>query len=334
MKKLRVAVVGAAGHHPYITKGIEEFEGAELCAVAQGCAEEDMAQIRRCYGAGPEIPGYGDFREMLDREEPDVLAVTPFFYLQAGVSLEALRRGIPVFSEKPLAHSLEDLAALREEQRKAGVPVGIMLDFRYAPGCATAHRIVQSGGIGVPTVGYCQKSYKFGTRADYYRRRETYGGTIPWIGIHAIDWFRWVTGCEYTAVSAQHVKLHRPDYPGMEDAATCLFELDNGGSVVMSFDFLRPKGAPTHGDDRLRLAGEKGVIEFRGQSSLEWITEEGVQEPPMEKPSPEIFADFLLSIFDPSHICRISTDDAFKATEVALKAREAADTGRRILLAA
>ena len=118
----------------------------------------------------------------------------------------------------------------------------------------------------------------------------------------------------------------------MEDAATCLFETDNGGSAVMSFDFLRPSGAPSHGDDRLRLAGENGVIEVRGTETLEWIDGDGVHRIPAEKPEFGAFADFVLSILDAGHTCRISTQDALRVTEIALLAREAADKKKRMLL--
>lgn len=98
-------------------------------------------------------------------------------------------------------------------------------------------------------------------------------------------------------MTARHANRHAPQYPGLEDTATCLFELENGGSAVMSFDYLRPPGAPTHGDERLRLMGSHGALEIR---------------------TPD-FAEFI-------------TADAFRISEVALKTREAADTRTRVSL--
>ena len=269
---------------------------------------------------------------MLDDEKLDIVGVSPFYYLHAEVTREALRRGIAVFAEKPLALTLESLDEIRRAQQETGALIGIMLSFRYAPSFHTAHKLIEEGAIGEPTVGYSQKSYKRGDRPEFYKKRETWGGIIPWVGIHAIDWFWWVSGREYVAVSGHHSKLHRPDYPGMEDAATCLFELDNGGTVVMSFDYLRPTGADTHGDDRLRLLGEKGAIEARGQDYLQLITEDGAEDVPLENPEHGIFADFALSVTDKDHVCRIPTDEAIRITEIALKARDAADRHERVVL--
>ena len=44
-------------------------------------------------------------------------------------------------------------------------------------------------------------------------------------------------------------------------AAHCIFALDSGAVASADIDYMRPEGAPTHGDDRMRAVGEKGVIE-------------------------------------------------------------------------
>jgi len=329
---LRVGIIGGAGHVNTVVQGLDELEDAVLCAVAKGCPEEDMAVIRKRSKADESTPAYEDYRRMLEKEKPDIVAVSPFYYLHAEVACEALRRGVPVFCEKPLALTLEQLEEVRRVQQEGNTPLGMMLGFRYSPAFWKARKLVRSGAIGQPTVGYSQKSYIRGQRPDFYRRRETFGGIIPWVGIHAIDWFRWVSGRRYTAVTARHVKLHYPDYPGMEDAATCLFELDNGGSAVMSFDFLRPAGAPTHGDDRLRLLGEKGAIEVRGSDWLELITPEGVERVRTEPPAHGMFADFAMSVIHTDHTPLITSAEAIEVTEIALKVRQAADTGTRMPL--
>jgi len=327
---MRIGIIGGAGHIGYVVAGLAELEDAVICAVAPGCAEEDIEIVKSRAGGAPDAKAYADYRELLDRERPDIVAVSPFYYLHAEVSCEALKRGTAVYCEKPLALTLEALEQVRRAHEESGAPVGMMLDFRYQPAFHTARKLVEAGAIGTPTVGYSQKSYKRGTRPEFYRKRATFGGIIPWVGIHAIDWFRWVSGQEYVSVCGHHAKLHRPDYPEMEDAATCLFELENGGTAVMSFDFLRPQGAATHGDDRLRVLGEKGAIEARGRDWLELVTEQGAEQVPVEAPERGTFADFALSVLDTDHVCRITSADALRVTEIVLRARDAADRHERI----
>ena len=330
---IRIGIIGASGHFGYVLDGLRQMPDAQLVAVAPGCPEEDIGKLLAnpaVVAAQPAV--YGDYREMLDRGRLDVVAVNPFYYLHDTISAEALRRGVAPFCEKPLALDLRALEALRQVQQAVGLPVGIMLAFRYEPRFYTAQRLVAAGAIGEATVGYAQKSYKLGTRPVFYKKRETFGGLIPWVGIHAIDWFQFVSGRRYVAVTARHSNLHAPQYPGTEDNAACLFELDNGGSAVMSFDFLRPAGAPSHGDDRLRLIGSQGCLDIREPGVLEVITREGPQAVTPEPPPLGIFADWARSVLDRGHRCLLPTEEAFAITEVALKAREAADRGVRVTL--
>lgn len=327
---LRIGIIGGLGHVGHIVRGVEELQDTRICAIAPGCEEEDGTRLRKLVAPGQDVNVYDDYRLLLDRENLDIVGVAPRYDLHAEIAGQALNRGISVFCEKPIALNLESLERLRKAQAEAGKPIGMMMASRYAPSFSTARRLVADGQIGVPTVGYSQKSYRRGNRPDFFKRRDRFGGIIPWVGIHAIDWFHWVSGVDYAAVSARHVKLHRPDYPDLEDAATCLFELRNGGSCIMSFDYLRPAGAPTHGDDRLRLLGEKGAIEVWGMDRVELITTDGVQPIETDPPSLGLFADFARSVVDPSHQPRITTADAFRMTEIALLARDAADGNRRI----
>ncbi|MDD2709186.1 MAG: Gfo/Idh/MocA family oxidoreductase [Verrucomicrobiae bacterium] len=331
---LRVGLVGCSGHAGYVALGIREIEDACLCAVAPGCPEEDMSALL----ASPEIARckpavHQDYRKMLDQEHLDIVGVSPFYYLHSAVCLDALKRGVAPFCEKPLALDLQSLDALRNEQQKARLPVGMMLSFRYEAIFHTARKLVQSGVIGEVTLGHAQKSYKLGVRRPaFYRKRETSGGLIPWVGIHAIDWFRWVSGRRYSSVTAHHKNQFTSACPGMEDHASCLFQLDNGGSATMSFDFLRPSGAASHGDDRLRLVGSKGFLEIRFPDVFEVCTDRGLLSVTLESPRSGMFADFARRLQDHHHPALITTEDAFTLTELALKTREAADLATTVKL--
>ena len=106
-----------------------------------------------------------------------------------------------------------------------------------------------------------------------------------------------------------------------------LFKLDNGGTAMTNLDYLRPETATTHGDDRLRIAGSEGVLEVTGaEGRVSLITvAEGSRD--LELPEKvDFFADFLAELTgEGQHL--ISQDDAFRLTEVCLKARDAAETG-------
>ena len=208
---------------------------------------------------------YENYHDMLEKEQLDVVGVCLPFYQNAEASIQAARKGIHVLSEKPAAINLPDLARLEQEIHQSGVGYSIMLDMRALPIFQAARKAVQQGAIGEPILLSSQKSYQFGSeRPWYYKERKTYGGTIPWVGIHALDYMRWVSGQEYTQVAAFEGNKAHPQTPGCEDHAGLLFRLANGGTATCHLDFLRPESAPTHGDDRLRIAGSEGVLEAVG----------------------------------------------------------------------
>ncbi len=87
------------------------------------------------------------------------------------------------------------------------------------------------------------------------------------VGIHALDYARWAAGVDYVELSAYHANLAHSERPGCQDVAAVLARLANGGAAVFTFDYLRPAAAPTHGDDRLRVAGSRGVLEVCDQGA-------------------------------------------------------------------
>ena len=52
---LRIGIIGGAGHIGYIVQGVKELGDAAVCAVAPGCAAEDVDQVKKRSGAGPDV---------------------------------------------------------------------------------------------------------------------------------------------------------------------------------------------------------------------------------------------------------------------------------------
>ncbi len=276
------------------------------------------------------IPFYDDYRRMLDREKPDLAVVAPFFFLQSRIASECLERGIHVFVEKPMAVSMEQLERLRRAYSQGKAALCPMLASRYHPAFHAAWRAIKEGLVGEPLLITAQKSYKLGTRHPMYTHRATYGGTIPWVAIQAIDWIYWFTGGRMTEAIAAHTAMGNRGHGEMESSGTCFYRLANGGSASLTFDYFRPGGAPTHGDDRVRIAGEKGIVEIiNGEAVL--LTHDAAPRR-LEKEDPlSLFQEFVHSIEEKTPI-RITAAEAFAVSDIALRTRESADTKAPVVL--
>lgn len=325
---LRVAQIGMQGHCGHVMNAIPNVENCRLVAIARSEPGEDIERLQQTPAWTDQTRVFDDWRKMLDEVKPDIVATFMPYALNGKVNIEAAQRGCHVISEKPLAPTMEQLNALREARERTGVRVTALLPMREQPEFAAARKAVRDGLIGEPVLISAQKSYRWGNnRPEYYKQRKTYGGSILWVAIHAIDFIRSVTGLDFASVTARHtVKVHK-DYPECEDCGALLFDLSNGGQATLTFDFLRPAKAGSHGDDRLRVVGSKGIVEVIAarKPRCELITNdaepkdlEGVDT------GVRLFEDFA-ALIRGDRPYYLSPEEPFRANEVAIKARDAAD---------
>ncbi len=323
---IRTGLIGRDGHYDILLNSIPSLKNVEWTAYAKGESREDTAWVRKQRAWTQKTRVYVHYQEMLQKEDLDVVGVCLPFYQNAGAATEACSRGINVISEKPAATTLEDLTRLERAVRASGVLYSIMLDMRGMPIFQAARKAVRSGAIGEPILVSGQKSYVWGDdRPWYYKQRATYGGTIGWVGIHALDYMRWVSGQDYTRVAAWEGNKAHPQYPGCEDHAGLLFQLSNGGTAVCNLDFLRPHNAPSHGDSRLRIAGSGGVLEaFEFGNRVNLISSKGTVADLPLPPAVDLFSQFIGALRGEGEPL-VSPEDSFSISCVCLMARDAAD---------
>lgn len=307
---MKICIIGNSVHGMHAYEEMKRHPQAEFVGVAAGSADEYMPPVD-----GIEVfPSYG---EMLDKVSPDMAIVAPVTGYTGRIIIDCANRGISVLAEKPVAATIEELDEVERAVKGNGIRFCAMHFLRFMPNFYHAMLAVRAGAIGDVRLITVQKSYKYGIRPEWYKERSLYTGTIPWIGIHAIDWISAFSGKKFLSVSALH-------NGNPEMTALCQFELEDGVLASVNIDYLRPESAATHGDDRLRAAGTRGIIEVYGDKYFV-ANGEGENEYTPHG-APELAYDFLDGK-EP-----ISAGEAFMLTRVALCARQSADTQKRIKL--
>ena len=327
---MKAVQIGSAGHAFYAYKAAAAY-GIDIAAIAcgsAGVAEEGTAAAQKqLQNSGFTAKLYEDWRVMLDTEKPDVAIINPQFWETAACAIYAMERGIHVFCEKPVACSLDELARVEEAYRRSGVKFAAMFGMRMDPWFLAAKKAVENGRIGKIRMMDSRKSYKLGVRPGFYKSRKTYCGILPWVGIHAIDWMQWLSGETYTNVHAYHSCLENGGNGEMDITSSAQFMMTNGVIATLTADMFRPSSAATHGDDRVRLVGTKGILEITdSQVSLLSDAEGGKTLLPLPQKG-DIFADFLELILHGRENDN-TAEDAFEVTKWALLAHadaEAAD---------
>ncbi|MBI2297669.1 MAG: Gfo/Idh/MocA family oxidoreductase [Armatimonadetes bacterium] len=322
-----VVLIGLKGHQGVCLDEIARRPDVRLAAVW----DDDTAALQRLRGAK-----YVDERTLLTPSIDEVMALKD---VQVAILCEdnaarpanliaCARRGWQIVAEKPLALSLADLDKARGAVDGAGVRLSMLLTMRFEPPYLKMREAIAAGAVGTPLNLSAQKSYRRGERPAWQQRYATYGGTIPFIGIHALDMLRWLTGCEYTRVAALQHNAGLPGAGQMEESCGLLLETSGGAITVVRLDYLRPTKAPTHGDDRFRVAGAEGVIEeLAGKVTL--LSNARDPETLDLPPAGHLFGSFLDELAGQgTH--PISAEDCWRMTAVCLRAREAAETNRWI----
>jgi predicted dehydrogenase len=330
---MKICFIGASGHYGYVLESIGSIKDMDVIGIAPGSLGENMdhlALMLEKMGYKPTL--YDNYIKMLDDLKPQIAVVNCHFGDHAKVAIKVAERGIHIFLEKPAATNLSDLNELKEAFYASGAELCGMFGSRYNPVFYTAWKCVRSGAIGKIRLMDARKSYKLGTRSDFYKRRSTYGGTIPWVGSHAVDWFHWFSECGFQSVYATHSIKDNRNNGGLEMTAICQFVLEGEIFASASIDYLRPANALTHGDDRIRIAGTEGVIEVRG-GKVYLIDNKIKGEQELKTTAPgQIFTDFVKQLRGEGK-CLISAEDMFTVTEACLRAVISAVSKFSILLA-
>lgn len=324
---LKVAILGLKGHQGVAVQGISQLPDAELVAVSDSDPAL-LAGVPSWKCATERTRTYADWRELLEREDIDVVCEAGVDSERSRVIVAAAAKGVHCLTEKPLANSLPELADIRTALEASGIHLSMLLTMRFEPAYRLVREVIAHGAIGDICLATAQKSYRIGNRPEWQRSRQTFSGIIPFIGIHALDLIRWCGGQEFTEVYGACGNTGHPDLGDMEDQGQVLAKLIGGGTASARLDYCRPEKAPTHGDDALRFAGNKGVIEATGCGTrVTLITQDtGLQELQIPAPPGNQFVNFVQSIRGEA-TCEVPAEDCLRMTEVGLKARASARRG-------
>ncbi|THV27669.1 Gfo/Idh/MocA family protein [Glycomyces paridis] len=161
----------------------------------------------------------------------------------------AIKAGKHVYTEKPIATSLDDALSLARAARDAGVKNGAVADKLYLPGLRKLKRLVDSGFFGrVLSVrgefGYWvfEGDWQEAQRPSWNYRAEDGGGMVLDMFPHWSYLLEGTFGSPIKSVTA-HVTTHIPerfDEQGAayaataDDAAYAIFELQDGTVVQMN----------------------------------------------------------------------------------------------------
>jgi len=126
----------------------QEFGGTAGRSFAVAAVEEYYAEQMKS-GTYAGCKAYVDFREMLEQEaEIDAVIVATPDHVHAAACMAAINRGMHVYCEKPLAHSVHEVRLVTEAARDAGVATQMGNHGHSGEGIRLMVEWIRAGAIG------------------------------------------------------------------------------------------------------------------------------------------------------------------------------------------
>ncbi|MEL6105013.1 MAG: Gfo/Idh/MocA family oxidoreductase [Planctomycetota bacterium] len=140
--KLRLAVIGVANRGAANLAGVESENIVALCDVDQGNLEKALKRV-----PGAEL--FQDYRVMLDQfKDLDGVVVSTPDHHHAPATMRALQRGLPVYCEKPLTHTVAEARAITNMAREKGVATQMGTQIHAGENYRRVVEKIRAGVIG------------------------------------------------------------------------------------------------------------------------------------------------------------------------------------------
>jgi predicted dehydrogenase len=202
-RRLGIGVVGAGrwanwAHLP----GWARDERCQIVGVCDTDAQR-AAEAAARYGA----LATQDYRELLGRDDVDVIDVVTRDSEHFEISMAAIEAGKHVLSEKPVAHDHDDVRQAAELARSKGLKTKVGLTFRYSPAVRYMKDLIARGDLGTPYIynAYEQNSQWLSPQTPLRNSSRANDGPIrvaslEGYGAPVIDIGHWLMESDLTAV--------------------------------------------------------------------------------------------------------------------------------------
>ena len=247
-KILKAGIVGCGGiangkHLPAIRK-LKEVEITACCDLI----EERAVKAAEEYGAaGARV--YTDYKEMIDKEELDIVYVLTPNKSHSPISVYALEHDCHVMCEKPMAKTYEDAKKMLDAAKRTGKKLTIGYQNRFRQDSLYLKKVCEAGELGDI---YYAKAHAVRRRAVptwgvFLNEEEQGGGPLIDIGTHALDLTLWtmdnykpksVKGAVFKKLGDQKETGNAwgdwdPEKYTVEDSAFGFITMENGAVIVL-----------------------------------------------------------------------------------------------------
>ena len=269
---IRIGIVGTGGMangHARRFKEIKASTVVACCDIVPGRAKE--------FAAKHGIPAaYEDLEQMLRKEQLDGVTIVTVDSAHAPTALAAIRHGVHVMCEKPLATNLRDAKRMAAAAARKGVLTAVNFSYRNSPATQKAAQLVAAGRLG--RIRHVEGSYLQSwlvsrgwgdwkkNPALLWRLSTRHGsaGVLGDLGVHLYDLASFVVG-DFSQIASElktfdkGIKRLGPYVFDANDSVVSMIRFTNGAIGTLN----TTRWATGHMNTvALRVYGDKGALDL------------------------------------------------------------------------
>ncbi|HNX48230.1 MAG TPA: Gfo/Idh/MocA family oxidoreductase [Methanomassiliicoccales archaeon] len=233
MDKVRTGIIGAGKMGILHTCLFNKIPGSSLVAIC----DTAPLNLRLLRSALPKATMYDDFNHMLESAELDLVVVTTPVFLHHRMAMTALKKGIAVFMEKPLALNGDQSLELAVASEKTTTCVGYCRRFMATYQMAKSMLEIEQLGKVKSFSSHMFVTQNIDESTGWqYDPKKSGGGVLMDLGSHAFDMVHYLLGdVQYVSATALATMPS-----GVETSTHVDLELRNGLSGSLDVSWSEP----------------------------------------------------------------------------------------------
>ena len=246
-------------------EAIAAIDDAELVGVADTDPATAAAAAER-HG----VPSFPDVESLIAGVGPDVVHVCTPHDAHVPVSLTALRAGVAVLQEKPVAHTMAEAARLIDAAEQGTTKIGICFQNRYNATSQALRSMLDSGELGA-VIG-ASATLMWNRPPEYYAARPwrgrlatSGGGVLINQAVHMLDLLLWLFGDPVT-VNGSATRRVLDGVVEVEDTADMVLQHASGVRSIFFATVANTVDAPVN----LEIATERATLSLRGDLTVRY----------------------------------------------------------------
>jgi predicted dehydrogenase len=233
---LKIAIIGTGNIGRVHATAVGNTPGLELSA-----AVDNQPDRLAAFAAEFKIPHqYSSVEELLKSGGPDAVVIGVPNALHAPFAIAALKAGVAVLVEKPMATNAAEAQQMAEASQKSGTALMVGHCWRFDPEVIWLKQQVQAGRLGklIRTKGYGVHVH-WGPGGWFTQKKFSGGGALADMGVHAIDTARFLIGEPQPVSVYARMGTFYKDFD-VDDTGVMLIAWDNGVTSYVETGWWQP----------------------------------------------------------------------------------------------